>query len=86
MPKPDKDSYLAWREHPVTKWVLGCLMREAAMDSQQIQELLFNSLSQAEFPPLPPAAYRAGRVKGLLEIVLADYEDLIGDDDGKTDE
>jgi hypothetical protein len=74
----DQEDFLAWLEHPVTKWARDRLRAEAVAVSQHQAEHLLNSS-----PSLPPqewateqvrSARLLGRCSGLMEFADLTYD------------
>lgn len=80
--KVDPEDFLAWKEHPVTRWVLDRLQHQAAEREANQRELLYRAparTSPQEWASLQPnAAFVQGQndlVDFLVELRLEDLLD-----------
>lgn len=84
MPKPplDQEDFQAWRDHPVTQWVMGRLKAEAERNRQQLaRDVLALSLTEpatwvSRQPSIAVAAAHIDRLFWFAEnMSLEDLED-----------
>lgn len=84
MTLPDKEEFLAWKDSPMTKWVLSRLQQQTQEQAQDLQDRLLNSVVQepAQWQSQQPqAAYLKGRFDHAISLVNADYEDFLTADE-----
>lgn len=86
MPKPtvEPEEFQAWKDSPLTRWVVERLHSQAKVTTQAVQDQLWAQLagqpgqwadSQAVL------AHQRGQVEGVLRLVFLEYDDLLTEDE-----
>lgn len=85
----DEEDFIAWLDHPITKWARDRFRLEAADLAQQQSEHLLNnspSLKPEEWAQAQSqAAHLLGRCSGLMQFADLTY-DMVREDDDESKE
>lgn len=84
MTPPDREDFLAWKDSPLTQWVLQRLRQQAREQSQDLQDRLLNSSAQTPqewSQQQPQAAYLKGRFDAAILLVESEVEDFLTPDE-----
>jgi seryl-tRNA(Sec) selenium transferase len=83
-PQVDREDFLAWKDSPMTQWVLQRLRAQAQETSQALQDHLWAQVAGDSLQwqqSQPSLAHQRGRVEGVIQVAEVTYEDVLTEDE-----